>query len=261
LETLSVIKIGGNIIDNEASLSSFLKSFASTPGKKILVHGGGKLATKLASQLEIPQQLVDGRRITDADTLKVVTMVYAGYINKNIVARLQSHGCNSIGLCGADGNAIQAHKRNHPNVDYGFVGDIDIINVPLFKNLLSQDISIVMAPITHDKNGQLLNTNADTIAQEIAKGLAAHYDVSLIYSFEKAGVLLDANDNETVIRFLTPGYYSELKDKNLVFAGMLPKLDNAFAALDSGVTKVIIGQADQLEQLIAGNQGTTIINE
>lgn len=261
METLSVIKIGGNIIDNEASLSSFLKSFASTPGKKILVHGGGKLATKLASQLEIPQQLVDGRRITDADTLKVVTMVYAGYINKNIVARLQSHGCNSIGLCGADGNAIQAHKRNHPNVDYGFVGDIDIINVPLFKNLLSQDISIVMAPITHDKNGQLLNTNADTIAQEIAKGLAAHYDVSLIYSFEKAGVLLDANDNETVIRFLTPGYYSELKDKNLVFAGMLPKLDNAFAALDSGVTKVIIGQADQLEQLIAGNQGTTIINE
>jgi acetylglutamate kinase len=261
LETLSVIKIGGNIIDNEATLSSFLKSFASTPGKKILVHGGGKLATKLASQLEIPQQLVDGRRITDADTLKVVTMVYAGYINKNIVARLQSHGCNSIGLCGADGNAIQAHKRNHPNMDYGFVGDIDIINVPLFKNLLSQDISIVMAPITHDKNGQLLNTNADTIAQEIAKGLAAHYDVSLIYSFEKAGVLLDANDNETVIRFLTPGYYSELKDKNLVFAGMLPKLDNAFAALDSGVTKVIIGQADQLEQLIAGNQGTTIINE
>ncbi|SHF69850.1 acetylglutamate kinase [Flavisolibacter ginsengisoli] len=261
METLSVIKIGGNIIDNEASLSSFLKSFASTPGKKILVHGGGKLATKLASQLEIPQQLVDGRRITDADTLKVVTMVYAGYINKNIVARLQSHGCNSIGLCGADGNAIQAHKRNHPNVDYGFVGDIDIINVPLFKNLLSQDISIVMAPITHDKNGQLLNTNADTIAQEIAKGLAAHYDVSLIYSFEKAGVLLDANDNETVIRFLTPGYYSELKDKNLVFAGMLPKLDNAFVALDSGVTKVIIGQADQLEQLIAGNQGTTIINE
>jgi acetylglutamate kinase len=261
LETLSVIKIGGNIIDNEASLSSFLKSFASTPGKKILVHGGGKLATKLASQLEIPQQLVDGRRITDADTLKVVTMVYAGYINKNIVARLQSYECNSIGLCGADGNAIQAHKRNHPNMDYGFVGDIDIINVPLFKNLLSQDISIVMAPITHDKNGQLLNTNADTIAQEIAKGLAAHYDVSLIYSFEKAGVLLDANDNETVIRFLTPGYYSELKDKNLVFAGMLPKLDNAFAALDSGVTKVIIGQADQLEQLIAGNQGTTIINE
>jgi len=261
LETLSVIKIGGNIIDNEASLSSFLKSFASIPGKKILVHGGGKLATKLASQLEIPQQLVDGRRITDADTLKVVTMVYAGYINKNIVARLQSYGCNSIGLCGADGNAIQAHKRNHPNMDYGFVGDIDIINVPLFKNLLSQDISIVMAPITHDKNGQLLNTNADTIAQEIAKGLAAHYDVSLIYSFEKAGVLLDANDNETVIRFLTPGYYSELKDKNLVFAGMLPKLDNAFAALDSGVTKVIIGQADHLEQLIAGNQGTTIINE
>lgn len=261
METVAVIKIGGNIIDDDATLSHFLKTYASIKGHKILVHGGGKLATKLATQLEIPQQLVHGRRITDADTLKVVTMVYAGYINKNIVAQLQSHGCNAIGLSGADGNAIQAHKRNDPNTDYGFVGDIDIINVPLFKNLLSQDISMVIAPITHDKNGQLLNTNADTIAQEIAKGLAMYYDVSLIYSFEKPGVLLDTNNDETVIRSLTPGYYNKLKSKNLVFAGMLPKLDNAFAALNSGVKKVVIGQAENLEQLIAGNLGTTIINE
>jgi acetylglutamate kinase len=261
LETLYVIKIGGNIIDDDTKLSSFLKKFATINGKKILVHGGGKLATKLASQLEIPQQLVDGRRITDADTLKVVTMVYAGYINKNIVAQLQSNGCNSMGLTGVDGNAIQAHKRKNTQTDYGFVGDIDAVNVSLFENLLSQDITIVVAPITHDKNGQLLNTNADTIAQEIAKGLANHYDVSLIYSFEKPGVLLDANNNETVINSLTPGYYNELKSKNKVFAGMIPKLDNAFAALNSGVKKVIIGQAENIDQLVSGNSGTTIINE
>jgi acetylglutamate kinase len=261
LETLIIIKIGGNIIDDETKLSSFIKTFASIKGQKILVHGGGKLATKLASQLEIPQQLVDGRRITDAETLKVVTMVYAGYINKNIVAQLQSQNCNAIGISGADGNAIQAHKRNHPQIDYGFVGQIDAINVSLFKNLLGQDLTIVVAPITHDKNGQLLNTNADTIAQEIAKGLAGHYQVSLIYSFEKPGVLLDASNDETVIKSLNPGYYSELKHKNLVFAGMLPKLDNAFAALNNGVKKVIIGQAENLDQLVSGNSGTTIVNE
>jgi acetylglutamate kinase len=261
LETLIVIKIGGNIIDDETKLSSFLKSFASIKSKKILVHGGGKLATKLASQLEIHQQLVDGRRITDAETLKVVTMVYAGYINKNIVAQLQSYNCNAIGICGTDGNAIQAHKRIHPHTDYGFVGDIDAINVSLFTNFLCQDITLVVAPITHDKTGQLLNTNADTIAQEIAKGLANHYDVLLIYSFERPGVLLDANNNETVIRSLSPAFYNELKGKNLVFAGMLPKLDNAFAALNSGVKKVIIGQAENLDQLVSGNSGTTIVNE
>jgi acetylglutamate kinase len=188
-------------------------------------------------------------------------MVYAGYINKNIVAQLQSHNCNAIGISGADGNAIQAHKRKHPQIDYGFVGDIDTINVSLFKNLLGQHLNIVVAPITHDKNGQLLNTNADTIAQEIAKDLASHYQVSLIYSFEKPGVLLDASNDETVIKSLNPGYYSELKNKNLVFAGMLPKLDNAFAALNNGVKRVIIGQAENLEQLVSGNSGTTIVNE
>src|SRR5215204_3832319 len=196
---LTVIKIGGNIIDDETKLSDFLKQFASIKGKKILVHGGGKLATKIADQLNIPQQLVDGRRITDAETLKIVTMVYAGYVNKNIVALLQADNCNAIGLCGADGDAILAHKRNHPVIDYGYVGDVDAINANLIQNLLGQNISIVFAPITHDQQGQLLNTNADTIAQELAKGLSHLYNVQLIYSFEKSGVLLNADDDSTVI--------------------------------------------------------------
>lgn len=261
MEKLFIVKIGGNIIDDEAKLSAFLTSFAALPGKKILIHGGGKLATRLAEEMKIPQQLVDGRRITDAETLKVVTMVYAGYINKNIVAQLQARGNNAIGLSGADGNAIQAHKRVHPTMDYGFVGDVDQVNAGLLKSLLDQELAIVLAPITHDKQGLLLNTNADTIAQETAKGLSGHYDVQLIYSFEKSGVLLDANDDSTVISSITPAYYQQLKGEQKIFAGMIPKLDNAFAALNSGVKKVIIGKAEQLQQLIAGTAGTTIINE
>src|SRR6266496_2737057 len=199
MDKLYIIKIGGNIIDEEKKLFSFLKDFAGINDKKILVHGGGKLATQLANKLGIEQKMIDGRRITDAETLKIVTMVYAGYINKNIVALLQASHCNAIGLCGADGDAILAHKRNHPVIDYGFVGDIDAINAPLLKNLLDQNIAIVFAPITHDQQGQLLNTNADTIAQELAKGMSHEYDVSLIYSFEKSGVLLDVDDESTVI--------------------------------------------------------------
>jgi len=260
-EPLFVVKIGGNIIDDDAKLAAFLSSFAALKGKKILVHGGGKLATRLAEEMKVPQQMVDGRRITDAGTLKIVTMVYAGYINKNIVAQLQAHGSNAIGLSGADGNAIQAHKRVHPTLDYGFVGDVDSVNAPFLKSLLEQDLAIVLAPITHDKQGLLLNTNADTIAQEAAKGLSGHYDVQLIYSFEKSGVLLDANDDSTVIASITPTYYQQLKAEQKIFAGMIPKLDNAFAALNSGVKKVIIGKAEQLQQLIAGSSGTTIINE
>jgi acetylglutamate kinase len=261
LEKLFVVKIGGNIIDDDAKLAAFLTSFAALKGKRILVHGGGKLATRLAEEMKVPQQMVDGRRITDAETLKIVTMVYAGYINKNIVAQLQAHGSNAIGLSGADGNAIQAHKRVHPTLDYGFVGDVDSVNAPFLKTLLDQDLAIVLAPITHDKQGLLLNTNADTIAQEAAKGLSGHYDVELIYSFEKSGVLLDANDDSTVIASITPAYYQQLKAEQKIFAGMIPKLDNAFAALNSGVKKVIIGKAEQLQQLIAGSSGTTIINE
>lgn len=258
---LYVIKIGGNIIDDEAKLVSFLKEFASIEEKKILVHGGGKLATRLAEKLGIDQQLVDGRRITDAETLKIVTMVYAGFINKNIVAGLQANNCNAMGLCGADGDAILAHKRQHPVLDYGFVGDVDAINTELISGLLEKNIALVFAPITHDQQGQLLNTNADTIAQEIARGMSELYDVQLIYSFEKSGVLLDANDDTTVIPEIKPSNYQQLKSKNKIFAGMIPKLDNAFAALKSGVDKVIIGKAENLKELINGSSGTTIINE
>ncbi len=260
-DKLYVIKIGGNIIDDETKLASFLKDFASVKGHKVLVHGGGKLATKLAATLGIEQQLVDGRRITDAETLKVVTMVYAGYINKNITAQLQAAGCNAIGLSGADGNAVLAHKRQHPTIDYGFVGDVDKLNTGLIQNLLTQGMAVVLAPVTHNGAGQLLNTNADTIAQETAKAFSSLYEVELIYSFEKSGVLLDANDDGTVIKKINPAYYGELKAKQLIFAGMIPKLDNAFAALQSGVKKVMIGKAEALQQLINGSTGTTIQQE
>jgi len=261
MDKLYVIKIGGNIIDDEVKLASFLTDFASIEEKKILVHGGGKLATRLAEKLGIEQQLVDGRRITDAETLKIVTMVYAGFINKNIVAVLQANNCNAIGLCGADGDTILAHKRQHPVLDYGFVGDVDAINTNLINNLLEKNIAVVFAPITHDQQGQLLNTNADTIAQEIARSLSDLYDVQLIYSFEKSGVLLDANDDTTVIPEIKLSYYQQLKSKSKIFAGMIPKLDNAFTALKSGVGKVIIGKAENLKELINGTSGTTIINE
>ena len=261
MDKLYVIKIGGNIIDDEKKLSSFLQSFSAIEDKKILVHGGGKLATKLAEKMGVEQKLIDGRRITDAETLKIVTMVYAGYVNKNIVAKLQSFNCNAMGLSGVDGDIILAHKRKHPAIDYGFVGDVDAINVPLLKNLLTQNLSLVFAPITHDQSGQLLNTNADTIAQEIAKALSNDYEVKLIYSFEKSGVLLDADDDNTVIPNINPSSYKKLKAEEKIFAGMLPKLDNAFAALNSGVNKVIIGKAENLSKLIAGTSGTTINNE
>ncbi|HQV86253.1 MAG TPA: acetylglutamate kinase [Chitinophagaceae bacterium] len=261
MDKLYVIKIGGNIIDDEVKLASFLADFASIEEKKILVHGGGKLATRLAEKLGIEQQLVDGRRITDAETLKIVTMVYAGFINKNIVAVLQANNCNAIGLCGADGDTILAHKRQHPVLDYGFVGDVDAINTNLINNLLEKNIAVVFAPITHDQQGQLLNTNADTIAQEIARSMSDLYNVQLIYSFEKSGVLLDANDDTTVIPEIKPSSYLQLKSKNKIFAGMIPKMDNAFAALKSGVGKVIIGKAENLKGLINGSSGTTIINE
>lgn len=261
MSTLYVVKIGGNIIDDEKKLSSFLQDFAALDGLKILVHGGGKLATRMAEQMNIPQQMVDGRRITDAETLKIVTMVYAGYINKNIVAQLQKHGCNAIGITGADGNTIQAHKRKHSTLDYGFVGDVDVVNAPLLKILLDQGITIVMAPITHDSQAQLLNTNADTIAQELANGLSKYFEVQLVYSFEKSGVLLDANDDSTVINSINPAYYQQLKTEQKIFAGMIPKLDNAFAALNQGVRKVIIGKAEELQKLIAGVSGTSIVHE
>lgn len=258
MDTVYIIKIGGNIIDSEQALASFLRDFARIPGKKILVHGGGKLATQLAARLGVEQQMLDGRRITDAETLKIVTMVYAGYINKNIVAQLQAAGSNAIGLSGADGNMILAHKRVKSGTDYGFVGDIDSVNITLLQSLLGQNITVVAAPITHDAKGQLLNTNADTIAQELATALASVYAVQLIYSFEKKGVLKNVEDESSVIETIDTRSYSDLKAAQSIFAGMIPKLDNAFAALHKGVEKVIIGKAEELEQLIAGKTGTTI---
>jgi acetylglutamate kinase len=252
---LYIIKIGGNIVDDEKKLSSFLKEFASIKEKKILVHGGGKVATKIGEQLGIESKYIDGRRITDAETLKIVTMVYAGYINKNIISQLQANECNAIGLSGADGNAILAHKRT--TGDYGFAGDIDSVNIVLLNNLLQTQDAIVLAPITHDGKGQLLNTNADTIAQEVAKAMSIAFDVTLIYSFEKSGVLLDINDESSIINKLTHQYYQELKSPlsggggAKIFAGMIPKLDNAFTALESGVKKVVIGKAENLKELIA----------
>ncbi len=259
---LAIIKIGGNVIDDEAKLSGFLDSFAAVPGKKILVHGGGKLATKVAEGLGVRQQLVDGRRITDAGTLKIVTMVYAGTINKNIVAQLQARGCDALGLTGADGNSIRAHKRQvQAGIDYGFVGDVDSVDAAFLTGLLMLNKTPVFAPITHDTNGQLLNTNADTIAQELARGLGRSFDVSLVYSFEKSGVLLDTNNEDSVIPRIGRAYYEELKNKQQIFAGMIPKLENAFTALRSGVRKVIIGRAEELPRLLDGKAGTTIVND
>jgi len=261
MESLYVVKIGGNIIDEEALLSVFLKKFANIHAKKILVHGGGKLATRLAEKLGIPQQLIEGRRITDGETLKIVTMVYAGYINKNIVAELQSLHCNAIGITGADGNSMLAHKREKASVDYGFAGDIDQVNATWFKQQLDEGVSVIASSITHDGKNQLLNTNADTIAQEIAKAMSTIYNVTLIYSFEKSGVLFDMEDEHSVVASLNTVRYAELKETKKIFAGMIPKLDNAFAAISHGVNKVIIGKGEDLDQLISGASGTTISHE
>ncbi len=258
MENLYVVKIGGNIIDNDALLSVFLQKFARIKSRKILVHGGGKLATRLAEKLGIPQLLVEGRRITDAETLKIVTMVYAGYINKNIVAELQSLQCNAIGLSGADGNSILAHKREKAGIDYGFAGDIDKVNTGWFLQMLENGLSPILSSITHDGKNQLLNTNADTIAQEIAKAMTSSFNVILVYGFEKPGVLLDVDNEQSVIPVLQSGYYQKLKESNQIFAGMIPKLDNAFKAIKEGVQQVIIGKGEELDQLITGTTGTTI---
>lgn len=260
---VNIIKIGGNIIDDEQSLSSFLKDFASLDGLKILVHGGGKVATELASELGVEQRMIDGRRITDEATLKIVTMVYAGYINKNVVARLQAIHCNAIGVCGADANLVPATKRVHPTIDYGYAGDVksDQLVVENWKLFLNNGLIPVVAPITHDTKGTLLNTNADTMAQEIAKALSSDFQVNLVYSFEKSGVLLDVNDESSVIPNLNASYYHQLRQDAKIFAGMIPKLDNAFTALQAGVGKVIIGKASALHELIAGRSGTSITHE
>lgn len=261
MDKLYIIKIGGNVIDDEASLDSFLTAFASINVAKILVHGGGKLATSLGEKMGVPQQMVGGRRITDAETLKIVTMVYAGYVNKNIVALLQAKNCNAVGLSGADGDLLRAHKRISKETDYGFAGDIDDVNTSFAERLLTKGHTMVVSPITHNGKGQLLNTNADTIASTLAAAFSPTYQTSLVYCFEKPGVLQDADDEGSVIPGITRKTYTELKAKNIVSAGMIPKLDNAFAALDKGVAEVIIGNALDLVSVIKGGAGTRITNE
>jgi acetylglutamate kinase len=251
MDKLHVIKIGGNVIDNSENLYNFLKDFTALEGYKILVHGGGKVATELSEIMGLEAKLVDGRRITDIETLRVVTMVYGGLINKNIVAQLQRFGTNAIGLTGADGNLIRTNKRPVKTIDYGFVGDMDAksINTANIKSLMTAGFTPVFCAITHDGEGQLLNTNADTIASALAVSLSAMYETTLIYCFEKKGVLKDINDEESLIRELDPQRYEELKEKQIIHSGMLPKLDNAFTAISCGVKAVIIGHAGELGML------------
>lgn len=271
MKSLRIIKIGGNVIDNSEHLKRFLSDFAALQGPKILIHGGGKIATKIASELGIESKLIDGRRITDRETLNVVTMVYAGLINKNIVAELQKNECNAIGLSGADANIIRAKKRpikkifsevknQEIDIDYGFVGDLDekSIRTESLNKLLESGFIPVFSAITHDGKGQLLNTNADTIASAIAVSMVGLYNTSLIYCFEKAGVLMDVGDESSLIKSINPEIYSVLKKDGVINEGMIPKLDNAFEAIKKGVKEVCIGKSDSLSDLNQNNFGTQL---
>lgn len=246
MKTLKVIKIGGNIIDNEEVLASFIKEFSTIKGPKILVHGGGKLASKLATQMNVPVTMIKGRRITDTATLDIITMVYAGKINKNIVAQLQSHQCNSIGFSGADGNSIISTKRPTEPIDYGFAGDVKQVNTKTLEILLQNNITPVFCAITHDENGQLLNTNADTIASELAIGFASIYNTELYYCFEKNGVLENVNNEDSVIENINTKTYKTLIENGIIFEGMLPKLNNCFYAINHNVQKICIGKSKML---------------
>lgn len=244
---LTIIKIGGNIIDDPAELLQFLSDFSKIKGLKVLVHGGGKSATKMAKSVGLVPQMVDGRRITDAPMLDIAVMIYAGQINKNIVARLQANNTNAVGFTGADGNLILSEKRNHPTIDYGFVGDVKNINTNLLQKLLSLEITPVFCAITHDKNGQLLNTNADTIASELSIALSEVFEVTLNYCFEKPGVLYDSEDDSSVIAAMDTALYSKLKEEGAIHSGMIPKLDNCFNSLSKGVQKIKIGHHRMLQ--------------
>ena len=242
-DKLTIVKVGGAVVEDELQLSQLLKDFSAIEGRKILVHGGGRKATKMAERLGIETKMVDGRRITDADMLEVVTMVYGGLVNKNLVARLQANGVNALGLTGADANAIRSHKRPLKNgVDYGFVGDVDQANGEMLGGLIEAGITPVMAPLTHDGEGHILNTNADTIASETAKALAPLYDVTLRFAFEKRGVLRNPDDEESVIKTITRADFESLKADGTISGGMLPKIENALAAVEAGVKEVIIGE-------------------
>ena len=254
-QKITVVKVGGAIVEDPQSLDQLLQNFAAIEGPKVLVHGGGRRATKVATSLGIESKMVNGRRITDAEMLEVVTMVYGGLVNKNIIAQLQSKGVNALGLTGADMDIIHSHKRPQKNgVDYGFVGDVEHVNGFALRNIIEQGITPVMAPLTHDGKGNMLNTNADTIASEPAKALARFYDVTLIYSFEKKGVLSNPEDDESVIPTITRQDFEQYVANGTVAGGMIPKLENALAAVDSGVSQVIITLASAID----GKHGTII---
>lgn len=253
-EKLTVIKVGGKIVEEDATLNRLLDDFAAIGGHKVLVHGGGRSATKLATQLGVESKMVNGRRITDAETLKVVTMVYGGLVNKNIVAGLQARGVNALGLTGADMNVIRSVKRPVQEVDYGFVGDVEKVDASLLSDLIHKGVVPVMAPLTHDGKGHMLNTNADTIAGETAKALSEFFDVTLVFCFEKKGVLRDENDDDSVILQITPDEFRCYVEDGVIQGGMIPKLENSFAAIHAGVTEVVI----TLATAINGNGGTRI---
>lgn len=245
-DTLTIVKIGGQVIESAAMLPALLSAFAALPAPRILIHGGGKKASDMSRSLGIEPQMIDGRRVTDAATLDVVTMVYAGLINKQVVARLQALGVNAIGLSGADADLVRAKRRASGPIDYGFAGDVTSVNTPFLYNCLSQQMSPVICPITHDGTGQLLNTNADSIASAVAVAMAQHFRVRLLFGFEKPGVLLVPDDERTVIPHIDRAHYSKLCAEGVITAGMLPKLDNAFRAIEQGVMEVVLGDQHSL---------------
>lgn len=261
MKKLSVIKIGGNVIDNSEKLHQFLQDFKALSGDKILIHGGGKIATELGVSLGVEAKMVEGRRITDIETLRIVTMVYAGLINKNMVAQLQAKGCNAIGLTGADGNIIKAVKRPVKDIDYGFVGDLDEHSVAsgTLDSLLKAGLVPVLCAITHDGESQLLNTNADTIASAVAVAMSSLYDTVLVYCFEKRGVMRDIEDDNSLVPEIKMEEFEGLKAEGVVSGGMIPKLHNAFDAIKKGVAAVYIGKADELPQLNEAGFGTRLI--
>lgn len=256
---ISIVKIGGNVIDYPDKLDHFLALFKSIPGQKILIHGGGIMASRLSERLGILPNMIEGRRITDEETLEVVTMVYAGLVNKQIVAKIQAHQVNAIGLSGADGNLIRADKRPVTDIDYGYVGDVKQVNHQLLEILLQHNAVPVIPAITHDGQGQLLNTNADTIAAEIGIALAERHDVSLYYCFDKKGVLQDVSDDTSFIPEITYTSYLNLKEDDVIHSGMIPKLDNAFKAIAKGIHQVWLGKADDIAIAANGGKSGTFI--
>jgi acetylglutamate kinase len=259
--TLTLLKIGGNVLNHEETLSRVLNRFSRLPGPKILVHGGGRTATELAHRLDLPQRMIEGRRVTDEQTLRIAIMVYGGLINKSLVAALQGLGSKAIGMTGADLDLIRARKRPAEPIDFGFVGDVTSVRAEELLPLLEQGAVPVIAPLSHDGAGTLLNTNADTIAQELACSLSSEYAVKLVYSFEKPGVLADLNSPESLIRKMTKKEFDHYRAQGAISDGMIPKLENAFRALDRGVREVIIGPADLLENLLRGETGTRCVHE